>query len=129
MKRVLLEGYAGYIAHPILKHLPEFKACKVQHFNIFVSKSNLVFIMQKNSSLTKMFNQGLLKMTENGELTRLIKKYKILKDVGKDCEDTQSGKELGFENILVVFILLLTELVFSFLILLCEGFWKNWKNN
>ena len=127
MQNVLLEGYAGYMALPYLTHLPEYKSCKVQHFDMFVSKSNLVFTMQKNSSLTKYFNQGLLMMNENGELTRLIKKHKILKDVGMDCEKVQKGKELGFENIFVVFIMLLTGLLLSSVILLCEVFWKSLK--
>ena len=112
---------------PYLTHLPEYKSCKVQHFDMFVSKSNMVFTMQKNSSLTKMFNQGLLKMTENGELARLLEKYKILKDVGQDCENIQRGMELGFENIFVVFIMLLLGLLLSSVILLCEVFWKSLK--
>ena len=89
-----------------------------------MNKVNVAFAFRKNSSLTQTMNAGLLKLMENGELKRLLEKHKITDNNDKDCGESKRGQELGFENILVVFILLLAGMMLALMVLLLELCWK-----
>ena len=117
---VLSGRYAGYLLYPILTHLPEYKDCKVQTTGFFVNKADIVFALQKNSSLTKMFNRGLLEMINNGELQRLLIKHKIVTKDEKHCEQVKKGTPIGLENILSIFIALGLRNLIAILIFLLE---------
>ena len=116
--------YAGYLWHPLVTNLPDYKECKVQHTGFFVNKVNVAFALRKNSSLTQNMNAGLLRLMENGELKRLLEEHMITDNNDKDCGESKKGQELGFENILVVFILLLAGMMIALVVLLLEFCWK-----
>ena len=119
--QILTGTYTGYLLHPIATHLPEYQACKLEHTGFFTHRVDTAFAFQKNSSLKNLFNYGLLKMTENGEIKRLFKKHGFLTGKENKCEGTRKGKKLGFENILVIFIVLGSGMLISVLLLLLEN--------
>ena len=117
---MLSGGFAGYLLYPILTHLPEYRECKVQTTGFFVNKADIVFALQKNSSLTKMFNRGLLEMINNGELQRLLLKHKIVKKDEKHCGQVKKGTPIGLQNTLSIFIVLGLGNLIATLIFLLE---------
>ena len=120
IKQIVSAPYTGYFLEPVVNHLPEYKDCKVEHTGFFTNKVNTGFAFQKNSSLKRLFNRGILKMIENGEMNRMFKKYGLVKRKEKKCGKTRKSQQLGFENILVVFIVLGFGILTSILLLVIE---------
>ena len=119
--QILSGPYTGYLLHPIATHLPEYQACRLEHTGFFTQRVDTAFAFQKNSSLKSLFNYGLLKMSENGEIKRIFIKHGFFTGQENKCEGTRKGKKLGFENILVIFILLGSGMLISILLLLLEN--------
>ena len=71
--------YTGYFLEPVVNHLPEYKDCILEHAGFFTNKVDTGFAFQKNSSLTQLFNRGLLKLIENGEMNRMFTKHGFVK--------------------------------------------------
>ena len=120
VSQVLSGPYTGYLLQPVASHLPEYQDCKIEDTGFFTHKVDIAFAFQKSSFLRQMFNKGLLKMIENGEIQRLFEKHGLNKQKKSNCGGARKGQTLGFENILVVFIVLGCGILISLLILFVE---------
>ena len=120
VSQVLSGPYTGYLLHPVASHLPEYQDCKIEDTGFFTHKVDIAFAFQKSSFLRQMFNKGLLKMIENGEMRKLYEKHGFNKQKKSDCGGANKGRTIGFENILVVFIVLGCGVLFSLVILIVE---------
>ena len=117
----VLSGYfTAYLLHPVATHLPEYQDCRIEHTGFFMQKVNTAFGFQKGSPLVEIFNMGLLKMLEKGLMRKLYEKHGFVKAEENKCKGPRRGKQLGFENILVLFIVLGLGTLISFLILSVE---------
>ena len=118
--QILSGPYTGYLLHPVATHLPEYEACIIEHTGFFTSKVNTAFGFQKNSTFKQLFNYGLIKMIENGEMQRSLEKHGFVTGKEKKCGGKRKGQQLGFENILVVFIVLCAGIIISLAMLVVE---------
>ena len=122
--QVLSGHYTAYLLHPVATHLPEYQDCRIEHTGFFLQKIDTAFGFQKGSHLVEIFNMGLLKMLEKGHMNKLYEKHGFVKSEENKCREPRKGKQLGFENILVMFIVLGLGTLISFLILSVEKFGK-----
>ena len=111
--------YAIYLLHTTLTNLPEYKSCLLEGTNLLVNKNDLAFALLKNSPYLDVFNLGMQRMLESGELERIHRRHMTKKPT---CNETGKGKPLGFENIILVCIILGSGLFFSIVICLLETF-------
>ena len=95
--------YAIYLFHTTLTNLPEYKNCLLEGTRLLVNKVDLAFALRKNSPYLDLFNHALRKMVESGEMARIHMRYSVKEPT---CNDPGKGKPLGFENIVLVFIIL-----------------------
>ena len=59
-------------------------------------------------------------MIENGEMKRLLEKHGFVTGKENKCGGKRKGQQLGFENILVVFIVLCCGIIISLTMLVVE---------
>ena len=96
-------NFAFFTVDTGTKNLVEYKECKIEDVGFSVSKSDSAFAFPKTSPFRDVFNYEMRKMTERGELRRIQNKYK---PEGRDCGAGGKGRTLGFENIILVFLIL-----------------------
>ena len=112
----LNEKYAQYIDYKAAKNLNEYKDCSLRSSNVFYGKIYIGFMFPKYSKFLPLFNSRIQAMRENGELESITRRY--AEQIQK-CQEGK-GKPLGFENILIAFIILYAGCCFSFVIFLLE---------
>ena len=111
--------YAIYLAYTTLTNLQEYKSCLLEGTDLHVNKIPLAFALRKNSPYLDIFNLGMQRMLESGELARIARKHRTMKP---KCNDSGKGKSLGFKNIILVFLIFGGGVCISILIFLTEIF-------
>ena len=110
VSQALSEQYAIYLFHTTLTNLPEYKSCQLQGTNFLLNKIDVAFPLRKDSPYLDLINHALWEMMESGELHRILLRHRVREP---DCEHSGKGKPIGFENILLVFLILAAGLVIS----------------
>ena len=109
--------YAIYLFHTTLSNLPEYSACQLEDAGLQLNRIDLAFALQKQSPYVNLINLGLQRMAESGKLERIFRKHRAKKP---SCGAHGKGKSLGFENILLVFLILMLGQCSSIVLLLLE---------
>ena len=109
--------YAFFGMESGTKHHIEYKQCKIKDVGFRVSKSDSALAFPKTSPYRDVFNYAIRKMTESGEIRRIAMKYKPEE---RSCGGGEKGRTLGFENIILVFIIFGFGLFLSIISLLLE---------
>ena len=110
------ELYAMYKDLYTAKNYKEYKKCQLKIMNFKARTALMGFGFPKDSPLLPLFNNKIQSMMENGEIQRIIEKHRAEEP---DCNN-QRGKPLGFENIALLFILLLCGIFSSILVYVSE---------
>ena len=124
-KEVILQAlsgpYAIYLFHTTLTNLPEYRNCLLEGTNLLVDKVDLAFALQRNSPYLDLFNHAMQRIIESGELERIHRKHRVEEPA---CNDPGKGKPIGFENILLVFLILGSGTFVSIVICILEVCFK-----
>ena len=110
--------YTLYTDYHTATSYAEVKECRFKITEALGPKGYLSFAFPKKSPLRDIFNDHLHHMLESGEIMRIITKN--LESLPA-CAESR-GKPLGFENIAIVFGILLVGVFLSFLLGLAEIF-------
>ena len=102
--------YALYLFKGVVVNLQEYKDCKLDDVGFSVGKLNVASAFPKTSPYKDIFNHGLQKMMESGELDKIKRKHK---PIARICGGGGKGRALGFKNIILVFIILGLGLLLS----------------
>ena len=121
-REVIDEALSGnsaiYLFHTTLSNLKEYKTCLLQDTTLLVNKIDLAFALPKNSPYLEVFNLAMQGMMESGELERIHRRHRTKEPT---CSDPGKGNPLGFENILLVFLILVCGTCASLVICLLES--------
>ena len=98
------------------KNYKEYKKCQLKIMNFKARTALMGFAFPKNSPLLPLFNNKIQSMMENGEIQRFVEKHRADEP---DC-NSQRGKPLGFENIALIFIVLLSGFFGSIFVCVAE---------
>ena len=109
--------YAMFEVLSSTRTLQEYKECKITDSGFFVNKMSFAFTLQKNSQFTQLFNYGMRKMIEHGNLKRILVKNQPGRP---SCNDKKKGISLGLSNIAFAFFVLLVGAVCGLLLFLLE---------
>ena len=115
--QTMTDLYALFFFNGVGINLQEYKDCKLDDVGFPVSKINLAFAFPKTSPYRDIFNHGLQKMMESGEIDRIRQKHK---PEARICGGGGKGKTLGFKNIILVFLILGLGLLLSIVSLVVE---------
>ena len=110
--------YALYLFHGVGVNLPEYMDCKLEDVALPITKLNLGFAFPKESPYRDIFNYGLQKMTESGDIDKIKKRHK---QDNINCEGGGKGRKLGFKNTILVFIILGLGFLLSIICLVVEN--------
>ena len=94
----------------------EFQQCEVIALPKKYVRSSWCFGFQKHSPLLKIFNYYLAAMAEEGSLNRIINSYAPAPQM---CPDN-TGKPLGYESLIFVFLVMIFGIGLVFAILIVE---------
>ena len=108
--------YAIYTTLSNAVKLEGFKNCELILTNFAVRKNKIAFAFPRHSPYLGVINSQLQSMFESGEIMKIIEKHS---NSNPNCHQ-KKGKPLGFENIAIVFLLLVCGLVLSFLFCVME---------
>ena len=113
-KRLILDGdyYTMYVDYNNALAFEEYQNCTFSVMNFKANTNLIAFAFPKKSPFLDLFNWKLQKMSENGELQKILTKYS---KNDQDC-GSQKGKPLGFENIAVMFLIMVSGIVSSIFI-------------
>jgi len=98
------------------KNYKEYKKCQLKIMNFKARTGLMGFAFPKNLPLLPLFNNKIQSMMENGEIQRFVKEHRA---DDPNC-NSQRGKPLGFENIALIFIVLLSGFFGSILVCVAE---------
>ena len=101
--------YTFYISYFSARSLPQFKECKLNIMKIKGISNLIAFPFPKDSPFLGVFNTRLQKMSESGEIQRIVEKHAIS---DPECV-TEKGNPLGFENIAVTFVIMVAGILAS----------------
>ena len=116
--------YAIYHSLNVIKNTPEYKSCKIVGTGYSPNKMDIAFALSHNSPYKDLINAAMFRMMENGELTRILIKHKSQEPI---CNTAGKGKPIGFENILLAFIILFGSITISVCFCLMEVTFSNMK--
>ena len=116
--------YAQYTDYQVAINLKEYEDCKIQIMDVQGKKALTSFAFPRNSPYIELFNSKIQKMIENGELEKMKEKYLFSKK-NPNCQK-HGGKSIGFENILVIFILLSFGIISSLVFCCAELMFKRY---
>ena len=114
--------YAQYTDYQVAINLKEYEDCKIQIMDVQGKKALTSFAFPRNSPYIELFNSKIQKMIENGELEKMKEKYLFSKK-NPNCQK-HGGKSIGFENILIIFILLSFGIISSLVFCCAELIFK-----
>ena len=117
LDQIMSGKYAYFTILAGSKNLPEYKECKIEDVGFSVGKSDSALGFPKTSPYRDLFNYEMRKMMERGELGRIEQKYK---PEGLSCGGGGKGRTLGFENIILVFLIFGLGLLLSIVSFLLE---------
>ena len=95
-------NYAFFAMETGTKNRVEYQQCQIEDVGFRVSKSDSALAFPKTSPYRDVFNYAIRRMTESGEISRIAIRYK---PEGRSCGGGGKGGTLGFENIILVFII------------------------
>ena len=124
ISQALSGEFAIYYSQKVIKNTPEYKNCQIVGTGYSPNKADMAFALPHNSPYKDLINAALYRMIENGELTRIFIKHKSQEP---DCNTAGKGKPIGFENILLAFIILFGSIALSVCFCLMEVSFMNMK--
>ena len=116
IKVALEHKYATYMDYKSAKNIKEFQDCKLKSMDFSATKAIIGFPFPRKSPYLDLFNAKLQQMSESGELQKIIVKHS---KEDPDCE-TRKGMPLGFENIAIIFIIVIVGMLISSIIFTSE---------
>ena len=108
--------YATYMDYKSARNTKEYEDCKLKKMDFSGTKAFIGFPFPKKSPYLDLFNAKLQQMFESGELQKIIVKHS--KD-DPDCE-TRKGMPLGFENIAIIFMIIIVGMFASSILFTSE---------
>ena len=101
--------YATYMDYKSARNIKEYEDFKLKIMDFSGTKASIGFPFSKKSPYLELFNAKLQQMFESGEIQKIILKHS---KEDPDCE-TRKGMPLGFENITIIFMILIVGMVTS----------------
>ena len=117
MSNTLNGHYTFYMDINSARSLPQINECKLNIMKLKGISNLIAFPFPKDSPFLGVFNTMLQKMSESGEMERMIERHAIS---DPECV-TEKGKPLGFENIAVMFVIIIVGVLAS--VFLCFLEW------
>ena len=112
----LSSQYSQYLDFNTARSLDEYKDCKLKIMKFQGRKIQIAYAFPRKSPYLEIFNRKLQQMDESGELMKITDKYL---EATPECNKSK-GKPLGFENIVIIFLIISTGILASLILFVLE---------